>query len=408
MIAQLEEMRRTQAEQADLMAPELYAVARPLDVLAALRDHHEIFWHDMPPGNPYGHRGYWSMLKHRDVVSISRDALTFSSERQGPLFFDKMPEQEGALISIDPPKHKRLRSFVNPSFLPAQIRELEAYAREIIGAQLSAAIDRGHAEFVYDVAAHLPTRIFCRMMNVPEKEAQKLIAWVDEISHNITNPGPHLAGVFQSISAYGNLLAESRSGHTGNDVVAAMMRAEHEDGPLSRTEFGNLFMTIATGASETMRSVLSNSVLTFCERPDLLDDIRLHPDIVDTAAEELLRITTPINFFRRTVTQDTDFRGRLFRENDVVVIWYLSANFDPDAFDAPDEIDLRRDPNRQIAFGVGEHFCLGARLARMQTRIFLEEFSRRVRRVELDGTPTRVAQPLFNVMGSLPVRFVPM
>jgi cytochrome P450 len=408
MLSQGERTALEQAEKTDFMAPELWAEERPLQLLGALRDEHGVFWHDMPAGNSYGHPGYWSVLKHRDLSAVSRDPMTFSSERQGPLFFDKLPEQEGALISIDPPKHKRLRSFVNPSFLPSSIRQYENFARELINSSLSAALDRGSIEFVYDFAAGIPTRTFCRMMNVPENESQTLIDWVDELSRNIVDPGPHLAKLFESIYSYANRLADSRAGNLGDDVVSNMMRAEHEDGPLTRIEFGGLFMTIVTGASETTRSLMSNTVKTFCERPDLLEDIRANPDIIDSAVDEFVRISTPINFFRRTATKDVEFQGKSFKENDVIVVWYASANYDPEVFDDPDRIDLRRKPNRQLAFGIGEHLCLGERLARMQARIFVEEFSRRVRRVEFDGKPERVVQPLFNVLGSLPVRFTPM
>jgi cytochrome P450 len=386
----------------------LYAKEQPIRVLGELRDRHGIFWHDMPPGNPYGHRGYWSVLKHKDVVAVSQDPGTFSSERQGPLFFNKLDVQEGAIISIDPPKHRRLRSFVNPSFLPTPINQLEVFVRDLIAGSLEHAIERSDVEFVYEVAAHIPTKIFCRMMNVPEEESSNLIGWVDDIAANITTPGPRLIQVLASIAEYGNLLAETRAGLTGNDVVAAMMRASHEDGPLSRTEFGSLFMTIVTGASETMRSLLSHTVLTFCRRPDLLDDLRRNPDIVDTAVEEFLRLATPLNFFRRTLTRDIVFKDVHMREDDVIVIWYLSANFDPTVFDKPEQIDLRRKPNKQLSFGIGEHFCLGARLARLQAKVFLQEFCKRVARVELLEEPERIAQPQFNVYHHLRVRLVPI
>ena len=193
-------------------------------------------------------------------------------------------------------------------------------------------------------------------------------------------------------------------GKGGNDLITLLTEGTYQGKPLDATGFAGLFVQIAVAGNETTRSMMSGMAALFCEQPGLYEELAALDRLPATAIEEMVRFTTPVHYFRRTATRDVEFGGKSIRENDRVVLHYTAANFDPTVFADPYRFDPWRDPNPHVAFGWGEHFCLGARLARMEARVFFEELFGRFARIEAAGPVTRLPSNLTNTIVHVPVR----
>jgi len=185
------------------------------------------------------------------------------------------------------------------------------------------------------------------------------------------------------------------------------MRTRFEGHLLSEVEFAALFVQLAVAGNETTRSTLAGAMLALIEHPEAYRALDADRGLLPVAIEEMLRWVTPVHYFRRTATRDVEVRGRRIRAGDRVVLHYTSANRDEDVFAAPDTFDVRRDPNPHVAFGFGEHFCLGARLARLEIRVFFEAFFERFAAIALAGAPRRLRSNLNNAYKTIPVLLSP-
>jgi cytochrome P450 len=199
-------------------------------------------------------------------------------------------------------------------------------------------------------------------------------------------------------------MASARKGNNGTDLISLMLKATYQGHPLDEIEFAGLFDQIAVAANETTRSLLSGALIALVQNPDAWATLSSDYSKIPLAVEEMLRWVTPVHYFRRTATRDVVVRGRTIREGDRVVLHYTSANFDEEVFDDPFRFDVARDPNPHLAFGWGEHFCLGARLARLETRIFFEELLDYFSGADIVGPVTRLESNLTNTTKRIPVR----
>ena len=391
----------------DVFDPDAYVDSVPHERFRWLRRNDPVHWQELPGGG-----GYWVVTKHADVVRVSRDPATFSAARQSILIQDPDPETlpmlRTQLLSMDPPEHGRLRRTVLGGFTPGMVRRLEPRIRELCGSILDAALARGTCDFVRDVAAELPVQVIAEIMGVPAEDRHRLSEWGDRLTgmddpETAVSPEATRQASFD-MGAYGFALAQSRKGREGADLISVLMNAELDGHRVNEVEFAGLFVQITVAGNETTRTLLSQALLVLTEHPDAWRALQLDPGLLPQAVEELLRYTTPLHYFRRTATRDVELRGRKIREGDRVAMLYSSANRDEEVFMRPDAFDLQRDPNPHVAFGFGEHFCLGAKLARLEARVFLEELFRRVERAELLGPPRRLRSNLINGLKEIPVR----
>jgi cholest-4-en-3-one 26-monooxygenase len=206
---------------------------------------------------------------------------------------------------------------------------------------------------------------------------------------------------------YANQLALERRDHPRDDLVSVLMRGEVDGERLSEMEFDSFFLLLAVAGNETTRNLISGGMLALIEHPEqrarLLTDMSLMP----TAVEEMLRWVSPVMHFRRTATRDTELRGQKIREGDKVVVFYPSANRDEEIFPNADRFDVGRTPNEHLAFGIGEHFCLGSNLARLEIRLIFEELLTRLPDMELAGRVHRLRSNFIGGIKRMPVRFTP-
>jgi cholest-4-en-3-one 26-monooxygenase len=208
---------------------------------------------------------------------------------------------------------------------------------------------------------------------------------------------------------YANKLAEERRQRPrgDTDLVSVLMDGEVDGDKLSEVEFDSFFLLLTVAGNETTRNLISGGMLALLQNPDERARLLRDPTLLRTAVEEMLRWVSPVMYFRRTVTHDTELHGQPLRENDKVTLWYGSANRDEDVFPHADRFDVGRTPNEHLAFGLGHHFCLGANLARLEIQIMFEELLRRLPDMELDGRVERLRSNFINGIKRMPVRFTP-
>jgi cholest-4-en-3-one 26-monooxygenase len=398
----------------DLLDRDRFTEGIPHEWFTWLRANAPVFHHDEPDGD-----GFWVVSRYDDIVTANRDAATFSSaqERGGVVSLDTpaapIEGQEMAgnmMLFMDPPAHTRYRKLVNRGFTPRMIAALEVHVRELTADIVEAAIAKGDCDFVVDVAAELPLEVIAELLGVPREDRFKLFDWSNRM---IGSEDPeyrvseeHLREAQVEMYMYAQALAEKRRADPQDDIVTTLLAAEVDGDTLSELDFNLFFLLLSVAGNETTRNAIAHGMSAFLENPDQWDLLVSDPAAhIDGAVEEILRWATPVLFFRRNCTRDTELGGQTIRAGEKISLWYISANRDEAVFDEPFRFDITRDPNPHIAFGGGgPHFCLGAQLARLEIRVLFEELARRVPRLEALGGPDRLRSNFIGGIKHLPVR----
>ena len=395
--------------QIDVYSPDSYTHGIPHEQFAWLRANAPVYWHEHPAGY-----GYWVLSKHADVIEVSRDFKTFSAQ-QGFVMVDDLPEDilemtRAQLLGMDPPNHGPIRRAVIERFTSKRLAELEPGIREIARGVMQAAPRGETVNFVDDLAGDLPTAVICSLLDIPRDMWAQIRAWSDL---QTSGDDPDLGGTPEEINrasiemgSYGYQLALERKGAGGDDLISLLINQTVDGRLVSEMEFASLFVQLAVAGNETTRGLISSGMYELLRHPECLRELREDHSGIPLAVEEMLRWTCPLHYFRRTATRDTEIRGRPIREGDRVVMLYSSANFDEDVFDAPMKFDIARDPNPHLAFGHGMRLCLGANLARLEARVFFEEFFNAFDRIELKGEPVYIRSNNIHGFKRMPVALV--
>jgi cytochrome P450 len=370
----------------------------------------------------YG-RGYWSVTRFRDVRRVYLEPALFSARRSGatlPLtaeFADpeKSPSMrlamEGALLAAnDPPRHNQMRRALHDRFLPRAVAELEGFVETLATDLIGDLIRLGECDFVEDIAAKLPSAVIFEIMQVPREDWPMLF----QMANMGTAPADADYGggaalemrtrAVRTIFAYILDLVKARRGKGGDDLLSILGRAEIDGVPFTDNEIGfNGFMFVAAG-QETTRNSLAGGMYELIARPAEMQRLRANPGLIETLPDEFVRWVSPVTHVLRTATRDTRIGGKSIREGDWVVLWNGSANRDALAISDPDNFDIGRTPNLHLGFGSGDHFCLGAVVARLQIRRIMQAFLDHVDHIDLTGPVERVASHQFPGYKHMPVR----
>jgi cholest-4-en-3-one 26-monooxygenase len=399
-------------EDIDLNNPDTYVQRVPHDAFRWMRKESPVHFQ---PDNARA-RGYWAITRYEDVVTISKDPGRFSSYRGGTNIED-YPEEELSLIrlimlNMDPPQHGKFRRLVSQGFTPLVTSFLEPRVRAVTTEILDRIAQRGEADFVRTVAAELPLQVIAELLGIPDTDRDKLFDWsnrligFDDPEFQTSHEDGKIAAM--EMWMYANQLAEERQGNAdGHDLVSILMRGEVDGEKLTVQEFDSFFLVLAVAGNETTRNLVSGGMLALMEHPEERARLLANLSLVPSAVEEMLRWVTPVMHFRRTATCDAEIRGQKIREGDKVVMFYPSANRDENVFHDAERFDVGRSPNEHLAFGVGEHFCLGSNLARLEIRVLFEELLRRFPDMELAGPAARLRSSFINGIKRMPVRFTP-
>jgi cholest-4-en-3-one 26-monooxygenase len=379
---------------------------------ARLRRDAPVFWHEEPDDT-----GFWAVTKYDDIVAISRDHETFSTELGGTFIPTQEPQSleqmRLSILNMDPPKHERFRKLVSAGFTRRQIQRLieqiDHHAKEIV----DDIAERGEAEFVDAVSSRLPIAMICEMLGIPEADwgqmrdwSDKMVGWDDpELA---VTPETQLTAAAEMFG-YCDELVKRRQTDPGDDILSTLVHAEVDGDRLNPLELDLFFVTLVIAGNETTRNLISHGMLALFDHPDQAAKLRANPDLMPTAVDEMLRWGSSIQNFRRTATRDTEVRGVPVAKGQKVVTFYLSGNFDGSVFGDPFAFRVDRTPNHHVTFGGGGiHFCLGSHLAKAEIGAIIGEVLQRLPDIRPAGDPVRLRSDFINGIKRMPVEFTPV
>ena len=382
----------------------------PHDWFKRLRAEAPVYRHPAPDGAGY----FWVISRYADVVRLSKDPGLYSSARGTNLWEhaqEDLPAVQSMMVNMDPPQHVKYRRLVSGGFTPRMVSRLEPHIRELARQIVDRIAGKGECDFVREVAAELPLQVIAELMGVPCDERQRIFDWSNRLIgfddpefQSSLNDGKAAA---TELWIYAQKMATERKTAPREDLVSSMVHGAVDGEHLSELEINNFVLLLAVAGNETTRNLISGGMLTLMENPGQRDRLLADRGLLPLAVEEMLRWVTPVNHFRRTVTRDHELHGQLLRQGDRVSLWYPSANRDEEVFRDADQFDVGREPNDHLAFGMGEHFCLGANLARLEIQIMFEELLERLPDLRLAGTPIRLRSNFINGIKQMPVRYTP-
>jgi cytochrome P450 len=380
----------------DLTDLDRFARGFPHDVFSRLRREAPVWFHPPTAHTPDG-EGFWVISRHADVLAVATDARTYSSERGGAregggTLIEDLPSgfATGVLLNMmDDPRHQKLRRLATSTVSPRALAVLEDELRGRTAAIVDAAVARGRCDFLLDVAAELPLQAVARLLGVPQEDRHRLFAWanatLDYDGRDLGESDERTRAAQASMFEYGSWLIGEKRRAPGDDMLSAVLHGTIDDAPPTELESLMFFNLLIAAGSETTRNSLAVGLLALIEHAPAWDALQDDPAIMPTAVEEILRWASSTAYNRRTATRDATLADQTIAAGDKVTLWWSSANRDDTVFPEPFRFDVRRHPNRHLAFGHGNHFCLGAVLARLEIRLVLEALLARVERCALAG-----------------------
>jgi len=369
----------------------------------------------------------WAVSRHADVVHASKNHEIFCcGEGTRPNMPTKL-----SILDMDEPRHGQLRNLINRGFKPRRVAEITDRFRAFTIATLDALAPEGRCDFVRDIAVPMPIEVIAELIGIPKTDRGKLHHWSDTM---IASDGKYddLATMEKAANAFAEYVAyiedtiEARRCDPRDDLVSVLVHARDngllgeadvrdaaklpsaEAATMAKDELTMFLVTLLVAGNETTRNALTGGMSQLIENPGekqkLIDD----PTLIPRAVEEIVRHVSPVQNFARTATRDTELGGRAIAKGQKILLMYPSANRDEDVFEDPETFKVDRDPNPHVGFGIGNHFCLGANLARMEIRVMLEEILKRMPDIAYaDGPPTIQPSLLVRSFTSMPVTFTP-
>ncbi len=404
----------------DVSDLDLWREGPPHEVFTRLRTEEPLHWSEF--GDFPDESGFWSVVRYEDIRAVGRDTKTFSSDRSIILFDKLAPEGEpdpidlsaNMLISQDPPRHDRLKGLVQRAFTPKRAIDHAERIREIINLvfdQALAAHPDGRLDLVQDVGVYVPSMVIGDMLGVPREDADKLVDWTNRTTA-FEDPRlvPDLGDVWRALEEfmpYVNSMISDRERNPTDDLTTAFMEAEVDGEHLSPEEVLMFFFLLMVAGNDSTRAVFTSGVKSLLDDPEQMELVRSGAVPLDQVVEEFVRFHPAFAYMRRTATVDTALAGKQVMAGDKLALWYVSGNRDESVFDDPQRFDVRREPNAHQGFGGGgKHFCLGAGLARLELKLWIEETLKRFGEITLDGESERVSSTFLNQYRSIPVTLV--
>lgn len=412
-------------DEVNITSPDGYALSGyPHSHWAYLRQHAPVFRYqasdeELDP--------FWAITKWEDVQRISRDPETFSNQTDIILRLDQLAEGGAApqthhLLDMDPPEHAQYRALVNRRFTTRGLRNLEDRIDEVAAGVVDQAarkiVDqvarRGECEVVAEISNLLPLVTICELLGVPREREGDMIQWVNEM---VGSGDPEyqrgrtqqetLAAASQALLGFFLQLSQQKREQPTDDLLTTLVQSEIDGAPLSPLDLLSYCYLLIIAGNETTRNTISGGLMALIEHPEQMALLRSDRSLLDTAVEEILRWVSPVIHFARLVTRDVEIGGQLIPAGEKVVMFYPSANRDEDIFDDPFRFDIARTPNDHLAFGgFGEHYCLGANLARLQLRTMFGHILDRLDEIELNGDIERLRSGFVGGIKRLPIRYL--
>ncbi len=371
---------------------------------------------------------FWAITRHADIVAVSKRPDIFLNAPRMAMMHNAVRPPEALrrgvefksrlrmLLTMDNPEHRAYRNLAKGWFSPNALRRLavrvEAIARRVLDDLMERARE-GECDFVTDVAARMPLRVIAEILGVPERD-EALVLKLSNQGIGAQDPEFQIEGktaretrreAMTELLQYFSALAEERRREPRDDLASVLANARLEGEYLPMLQLLAYFGLIAVAGHETTRNAISGGLAALMAQPEAWRRLRADPRVLRTGADEIARFTSPVIQFARTVLRDTEVGGRRVCRGDTLVLFYPSANRDEAVFDAPDQLRLDRRPNPHLAFGIGEHFCLGANLAKLELRVMFRQLAERFDPLEPAGAPAYLASSFVGGLKHLPIRY---
>lgn len=358
-----------------------------------LRANEPVFWYDRPDVNPF-----WAITKHADIILIGKQPNLFLNAPRMAVFSKDLPPpaESRHLLNMDPPDHALYRRVTSHWFTPRAVKALDEKVARVTQEVLAEASRTSSGDFVRDISARITIAVIAEMLGVPREDWDLLFRWTNEIiapqdpEFQTGTPHETMERSRLDLFSYFHEMAQARRANPTEDIVSVVANGTVRDEPLEPLELLSYYFLLVVAGNETTRNAMTGGMLALLENPEQWQKLRENPSMLDSAVEEIVRWTTPVNQFARTATRDVELRGRTIAAGDSVCLFYASGNRDEEVFDEPTKFRIDRDPNPHIGFGMGEHVCLGAHLARLELRHAFAALSQRLDHCELSGAVERI------------------
>jgi cytochrome P450 len=406
----------------DLIAPNHYGTKGvPHAVWTRLRKESPV--HKCEFGGDY--EDFWAITKHADIMDVSSKPHIFSN-REGPMLLNRVQKIQAAnraaspigqmrtIIEMDPPEHRDFRKVASGFFTPRAIRRLDEIVTESARAVFDSLGEEGECDFVEKVAQRHPLRVLATILGIDRDDeervlelTQQLFAAEDpDLQRKAEDSEQALMEIGLAFFQMFDRITQDRRANPRDDLATLLATAKMADGePMGPIETFGYYLIVFTAGHDTTRNALSGGVAAMLENPEQLELLRRRPELSKRATEEVVRWASPVNLMKRQVLEDVEVRGQKIPAGDYLGLFYASANRDEDVFDDPFRFDVTRHPNRHLGFGTGEHFCLGAHLARASIHALLQEMGSRVEHLEYAGDRSQIHASFVVGLKTLPVRY---
>lgn len=386
----------------DLMDLAPFIEGRENDQFRILREHDPLHWNDEPGDGA----GFWSVTRYADVVSVISDPTTYVNGEGTQILSRKVEGHTPTVHNTDAPRHTELRRVAVPHLRAVKIRDWMQIIDSNVDEILDSIEDQDDIEFVHHAAALLPIRVLGEVLGVPREDGHLLYDWTNRVVSDdpeyMTTPDEKERARTEMF-AYFKELTQDRRKNPKHDIISILVQAKINGEPLAWEDLAAYYFVLVGAGNETTRNLLTGSVLAFGQHPGQWDRLRADRTLLAPGIEELLRYVTPIRAMRRTATADVEWYGKTIRQGDKVVLWFQSANRDPEQFADPDTLTVDRSPNLHLGFGWGVHACMGSHLARAEANTFLGKILDRDLRIVPVAEPDRLHTNQFHAFKRLRV-----
>ena len=405
---------------ADLSLHDSFVNGLPLNTFSRLRQEDPVSWCDYADG-----KGFWSITRHEDISALNRDSAWMSSAR-GIRMEDQTYEEYLARRTFqetDAPDHTRVRRLVSKAFSQPVVMQFENQIRALCVEILEKAFEVKEFDAVQTIARQLPMRMLGQIMGTPDEDLNWLVEKGDALMANSDSDFTSTVVDKMDTDAYRfmpfrspagaelfdyaeRMMANRKKRGDESGILQMMLQPDAEGNVISESEFKNFFCLLVAAGNDTTRYSIAAGIHALANQPGLLADLQNGDDAVwGTLPDEVIRWASPATYFRRTATRDGEMHGKKIHEGDKVLFWFASGNRDENAFNNPNVVDLRRSPNRHLAFGQGgAHVCLGIWLAKLEVRVVFQEIAKRLRAIEQVGAHAYVRSNFVGGIKRLPVR----
>lgn len=369
---------------------------RAHEVYRALRNEHPIYH------NPQ--RGFWAVSRFEDVRAVANDPTRFSSEGTS-LGGGLLPH----IQMMDPPRHDALRSLVSVAFTPRRLAEMEERVRTIARELIDAFAEPDHCDILRDFARHLPSRVISEMIGIPPERREAFLGYTEQMIGVTPESAASEAVRAPATSIYAEFatLLDERRRERREDLMSALLDAEIDGERLSQEELLGFCFVLIVAGNDTTTNLIANGSVMLAHHPEQRRMLAEDPSLLPNAVEEMLRYEPPAQVLPRRTTEDVEIHGvTVPAEQEIKLVW-AAANRDEQEFRDPDRFDITREMPRHLALGFGIHFCLGAKLARLEARVGFEELLTRMPEYELESEPRWVPSIWARAYEEVPVRFEP-